>query len=146
MKGANLPLWLKIAAFQPFICLTDDFELAIKQPVADKRISADHNRPILHYSSTRKGLNVNKSELIEAIAKEADISKAAAGKALDGFTKAVTTALKKGDTVTLVGFGTFYVGERAERKGRNPQTGKELIIPAAKSPKFRAGKALKDAL
>ena len=89
---------------------------------------------------------MNKSELIEAIAKDADISKAAAGKALDAVTNAVTAALKKGDTVTLVGFGTFYVGERAERKGRNPKTGAELTIPAAKSPKFRAGKALKDAL
>lgn len=96
--------------------------------------------------SNRKGLIVNKSELIEAIAQEADISKAAAGKALDAVTNAVTAALKKGDTVTLVGFGTFYVGERAERKGRNPKTGAELTIPAAKSPKFRAGKALKDAL
>lgn len=146
MKGANLPLWLKIATFQPFICLTDDFELAIKQPIADKRIGADHNRPILHYSSTRKGLNVNKSELIEAIAQEAGISKAAAQKALDATTNAVTDALKKGDTVTLVGFGTFYVGERAERQGRNPKTGEPLTIAAAKTPKFRAGKALKDAL
>ena len=59
---------------------------------------------------------------------------------------AVTEALKSGDTVTLVGFGTFYVGERAERKGRNPKTGEEITIAAAKSPKFRAGKALKDAL
>lgn len=89
---------------------------------------------------------MNKSELIEAIAKEADISKAAAAKALDGMTNAVTAALKAGDTVTLVGFGTFYVGERAERKGRNPKTKEELIIPASKTPKFRAGKALKDAL
>ncbi|MDO4696812.1 MAG: HU family DNA-binding protein [Neisseria sp.] len=89
---------------------------------------------------------MNKSELIDAIAQEAEISKAAAGKALDGFVDAVTKALKAGDTVTLVGFGTFYVGERAERKGRNPKTGEELTIPAAKSPKFRAGKSLKDAL
>lgn len=59
---------------------------------------------------------------------------------------AVTSALKKGDTVTLVGFGTFYVGERAERSGRNPKTGATIKIPAARSPKFRAGKALKDAL
>ncbi len=59
---------------------------------------------------------------------------------------AVTDALKKGDTVTLVGFGTFYVGERAERSGRNPKTGETIKIPAARSPKFRAGKALKDAL
>ena len=89
---------------------------------------------------------MNKSELIEAIAQEADISKAAAAKALDGLTNAVTAALKKGDTVTLVGFGTFYVGERAERQGRNPKTGEPLTIAAAKTPKFRAGKALKDAL
>lgn len=94
----------------------------------------------------RKGLIVNKSELIEAIAQEADISKAAAGKALDGMVNAVTAALKKGETVTLVGFGTFYVGERAERQGRNPKTGEPLTIAAAKTPKFRAGKALKDAL
>lgn len=89
---------------------------------------------------------MNKSELIDAIAQSADISKAAAGKALDGMVAAVTESLKKGDTVTLVGFGTFYVGERAERKGRNPKTGEEITIAAAKSPKFRAGKALKDAL
>lgn len=89
---------------------------------------------------------MNKSELLEAIAQEADISKAAAQKALDATTNAVTTALKQGDTVTLVGFGTFYVGERAERQGRNPKTGEPLTIAAAKTPKFRAGKALKDAL
>lgn len=89
---------------------------------------------------------MNKSELIEAIAQEADISKAAVQKALDATTNAVTTALKQGDTVTLVGFGTFYVGERAERQGRNPKTGEPLTIAAAKTPKFRAGKALKDAL
>ena len=88
---------------------------------------------------------MNKSELIEAIAQEAGISKAAAQKALDATTNAVTNALKKGDTVTLVGFGTFY-GERAERQGRNPKTGEPLTIAAAKTPKFRAGKALKDAL
>ncbi|HJV06917.1 HU family DNA-binding protein [Paludibacterium denitrificans] len=89
---------------------------------------------------------MNKSELIDAIAAEADLSKAAAAKALDGVVAAVTEALKKGDTVTLVGFGTFYVGERAERSGRNPKTGETIKIPAARSPKFRAGKALKDAL
>lgn len=89
---------------------------------------------------------MNKSELIETIAQEAGISKAAAQKALDATTNAVTNALKKGDTVTLVGFGTFYVGERAERQGRNPRTGEPLTIAAAKTPKFRAGKALKDAL
>ena len=89
---------------------------------------------------------MNKSELIDAIAQSADISKAAAGKALDGMVAVVTEALKSGDTVTLVGFGTFYVNEHAERKSRNPKTGEEITIAAAKSPKFRAGKALKDAL
>lgn len=89
---------------------------------------------------------MNKSELIDAIAADADIPKATAAKALDGVIASVTDALKKGDTVTLVGFGTFYVGERAERSGRNPKTGQPIKIPAARSPKFRAGKALKDAL
>ena len=89
---------------------------------------------------------MNKSELIDAIAASADLPKAAAGKALDGMIEALTEALKKGDTVSLVGFGSFYVGERAERKGRNPKTGEEITIPSAKTPKFRPGKALKDAL
>ena len=89
---------------------------------------------------------MNKSELIDAIAQSADISKAAAGKALDGMVAAVTEALKSGDTVTLVGFGTFYVGERAERKGRNPKTGEEIQIVASKVPTFKAGKSFKQAV
>jgi DNA-binding protein HU-beta len=89
---------------------------------------------------------VNKSELIDAIAKNADISKAAAGRALDAAVTTVTKALKKGDMVTLVGFGTFYVGKRAARTGRNPRTGSTIKIKAAKVPKFRAGKALKDSV
>ncbi|ABE48287.1 MULTISPECIES: HU family DNA-binding protein [Methylobacillus] len=89
---------------------------------------------------------MNKTELIEEIAKEAGISKAAAGKAVDAFTASVTAALKSGDTVTLIGFGTFGVSERAARTGRNPQTGKEIKIAARKAPSFKAGKALKDAL
>jgi len=89
---------------------------------------------------------VNKTELIDVIAKNADISKAAAGRALDATVTAVQQTLKKGNMVTLVGFGTFYVGKRAARNGRNPQTGATLKIKAAKVPKFRAGKALKDAL
>lgn len=87
---------------------------------------------------------MNKSELIDQIAKTADISKAAAGRALDATIGAVKTAMKKGDMVTLVGFGTFYVGQRAARSGRNPRTGAQIKIKAAKTPKFRAGKALKD--
>jgi DNA-binding protein HU-beta len=89
---------------------------------------------------------VNKSELIESIAESADISKAAAGRALDATVEAVKKAMKKGDMVTLVGFGTFYVGKRAARTGRNPRTGAAIKIKAAKVPKFRAGKGLKDAI
>jgi DNA-binding protein HU-beta len=89
---------------------------------------------------------MNKSELIDAIAESAELTKADAGRALDGFLAAVTDALSKGDTVTLVGFGTYSVKERAERKGRNPQTGEEITIKAAKTPAFKAGKSLKDAV
>ena len=89
---------------------------------------------------------MNKSELIDQIAEEAEISKAAAGRALDATIGSVKQALKKGGTVTLVGFGTFYVGKRAARTGRNPRTGANIKIKAAKVPKFRAGKGLKDAL
>jgi DNA-binding protein HU-beta len=89
---------------------------------------------------------VNKSELVEAIAKSADISKASAGRALDAALDAIKTALKKGDEVSLVGFGLFCVDERAARAGRNPSTGEAITIKAAKVPKFRAGKGLKDAV
>ena len=89
---------------------------------------------------------MNKTELIDAIAAQADISKAAAGRALDAAVESITAALQKGDSVSLIGFGTFYVGERAARTGRNPRTGKTLEIKAAKSPKFPPGKGLKDAL
>ena len=89
---------------------------------------------------------MNKTELIDAIAAQADISKAAAGRALDAAVESITAALQKGDSVSLIGFGTFYVGERAARTGRNPRTGKTLEIKAAKSPKFSPGKGLKDAL
>ena len=89
---------------------------------------------------------MNKSELIDAIALSADISKAAAGRALDGAMDAVKKALKKGEMVTLVGFGSFYVGKRAARTGRNPRTGDPIKIKAAKVPKFRPGKGLKDSL
>jgi DNA-binding protein HU-beta len=89
---------------------------------------------------------VNKTELIEQIAKSADISKAAAGRALDAAVAAVKASLKKGQAVTLVGFGTFLVGKRAARSGRNPRTGAAIKIKAAKVPRFRPGKALKDAI
>lgn len=89
---------------------------------------------------------MNKSELIDAVAAAADISKAKAAQAVDGVTAAVTAALSKGDQVTLVGFGTFSVRERAARTGRNPRTGEEIKIAAAKIPAFKAGKALKDSV
>ncbi|TCS42583.1 DNA-binding protein HU-beta [Reinekea marinisedimentorum] len=89
---------------------------------------------------------MNKSELIDAVAAAADISKAAAGRALDAMVDSVTDALKEGDQVVLVGFGTFSVKDRAARTGRNPQTGQPIEIAAAKVPSFKAGKALKDAV
>ena len=89
---------------------------------------------------------MNKTELIEHIANSADISKAAAARALDSLIVAVKTTLKNNDTVSLVGFGTFSIGKRAARTGRNPRTGEAIKIKAAKVPKFKAGKALKDAV
>ena len=89
---------------------------------------------------------MNKTELIEHIAADADISKAAATRALESALDTITSALKKGDAVSLVGFGTFAVTKRAARTGRNPRTGAAIKIKSAKVPKFRPGKALKDAL
>jgi DNA-binding protein HU-beta len=89
---------------------------------------------------------VNKSDLVDAIAKSADLSKAAAARALDATVDTIKKALKKGETVSLVGFGTFKVGKRAARNGRNPRTGETIKIKAAKVPKFSAGKGLKDAV
>jgi len=93
-----------------------------------------------------RGNFVNKTELIELIAKQADISKAAATRALEAMIGGVRTTLKKGGSVSLVGFGTFAVTKRAARSGRNPRTGAAIKIKAAKVPKFRPGKALRDAL
>lgn len=89
---------------------------------------------------------MNKSELIDAIAETAGLTKAQAGKALDATVDAIGKALKDGEEVTLVGFGSFYVADREERTGRNPRTGEAIKIAAAKQPKFRAGKSLKDAV
>lgn len=89
---------------------------------------------------------MNKSELIDAIAASADLSKAGAGRALDAMVDSITDSLKEGDQVTLIGFGTFSVKDRAARTGRNPQTGAEIKIAASKVPGFKAGKALKDAV
>ena len=87
---------------------------------------------------------MNKADLIAKIAEEADLSKKSAEAALNAFVGAVEGALKKGEKVQLVGFGSFEVRKRAARKGRTPQTKEEIKIPATKSPKFRPGKALKD--
>jgi DNA-binding protein HU-beta len=89
---------------------------------------------------------MNKSDLIEAMAEAGDISKTAAGRALDALTDAIAVALKRGESVSLIGFGTFSVKERAARTGRNPQTGATIEIAASRTPSFKAGKALKDAL
>ena len=89
---------------------------------------------------------MNKTNLIDAVASEADVSKAEAARVVDAVIDSITRALKKGDTVTLVGFGTFQVRERAARSGRNPKTGETIKIGASKNPAFKAGKALKDAV
>lgn len=89
---------------------------------------------------------MNKTELIAAIAENAELSKKDSEKALKAFVDVIAEELKKGEKVQLVGFGTFEVSERAAREGRNPQTGSTMIIPASKSPKFKPGKAFKDAI
>ena len=87
---------------------------------------------------------MNKNELIASIASETGLTKTDSAKALDAFVASITNALKKGDEVRLVGFGTFEVSERAAREGRNPQSGEPMKIEASKAPRFKAGKALKD--
>lgn len=89
---------------------------------------------------------MTKAELVSQIASKADLTKAEAAKALDATIEAITEALKKGEKVTLVGFGSFYVFKRKARKGRNPRTGQEIKIPATKVPKFTPGKSLKEAV
>ena len=89
---------------------------------------------------------MNKGDFIGAVADVSELTKADAGRAVDAVIEVIKKALKKGDDVTLVGFGTFSVRKRAARKGRNPQTGAEIKIKASKNPAFKAGKALKDAV
>ncbi len=89
---------------------------------------------------------MNKAELVAAVAEKAELSRKDAEAAVKALTDVIAEELNKGEKVTLVGFGTFEVSERAERTGRNPQTGEEMVIPASKAPKFKAGKALKDAI
>ncbi|WP_456061757.1 HU family DNA-binding protein [Caballeronia arvi] len=109
-------------------------------------VGVDARPDRLQRANTDSGITMNKTELIDHIAQQADISKAAAGRALEAAIDGVRATLKKGGTVTLVGFGTFAVGKRTARTGRNPRTGDAIKIKAAKVPKFRPGKALKDAL
>ena len=87
---------------------------------------------------------MNKTDLVQAMAEKSGLSKKDSEKALKAFTDVVAEELKKGEKIQLVGFGTFEVSERAARKGKNPQTGEEIDIPASRAPKFKAGKALKD--
>ena len=94
----------------------------------------------------RKGKNMNKTDLVSAVAEQAQISKKDADKAVSAVVETITDALKNGDKVQLVGFGTFEVRQREARKGKNPRTGEEINIPASKAPAFKAGKALKDAI
>ena len=94
----------------------------------------------------RRTLSMNKAELVAAIAEKTELSKKDSEKALKAFVDVVTEELKKGEKIQLVGFGTFEVSERAAREGRNPQTGETMTIAASKAPKFKAGKALKDAI
>lgn len=90
------------------------------------------------------GIDMNKKELIAAVAEASEVSKKDAEKVIQAFTDVVADELKKGEKIQLVGFGTFEVSERAERIGRNPKSGEEMVIAASKTPKFKAGKALKD--
>ncbi|MGC2064121.1 MAG: HU family DNA-binding protein [Thermodesulfovibrionales bacterium] len=101
---------------------------------------------IIHYLFISRGGNMTKQELIEKMAKDADISTSEADAALKSFMDGIKKTLKKGDKVTMVGFGTFSIGKRAARTGRNPQTGAAIKIKASKSPKFKAGKGFKDAV
>jgi DNA-binding protein HU-beta len=89
---------------------------------------------------------MNKSELVDAVASSADLPKVAATRAVDGMVEAITQALREGDQVSIIGFGTFLVRERGARTGRNPKTGGTIEISASKVPSFKAGKALKDAV
>ena len=124
----------------------DDLHMPPSLPSSSQMSSGVVARENQINSPINEGLLVNKTELIEHIAKHADISKAAATRALEATIGAVKSTLKKGGSVSLVGFGTFAVGKRAARTGRNPRTGDAIKIKAAKVPKFRPGKALKDAL
>ena len=123
---------------------------AVRVSTLESCINESPRRPngaYLYQSLTYKGgLKLNKNDLIAAVATSTDLSKADATKAVDGVLDAVTGSLKAGNEVRLVGFGTFSVAARAASTGRNPRTGESIQIPASNQPKFKAGKALKDAV
>jgi DNA-binding protein HU-beta len=119
---------------------------AIKRLPGVKKIAAVQEQDKLFTHHNERGNTMNKSELIEIVAKESDLSKAAAGKLLDSLVATVTKAVSKGDSVTLVGFGTFKPAKRAARTGKNPQTGAVLKIAARTVPKFTAGASFKAAV
>lgn len=121
-------------------------ELAIKRLPREKKIQTVRSLEVMSINHQERGNTMNKSELIEIAAKEADLSKAAAEKVLAAIIGAVVKTVAKGDTVTLVGFGTFKSSKRAARVGRNPQTGKELKIAASTVPRFTAGATFKAAV
>ncbi|CDS55175.1 DNA-binding protein HU-beta [Polaromonas sp. CG9_12] len=133
-----LTAWKPMALMNPEIKLSSPYRTTVCR---ETRYQANQTN-----RSNNEVPFVNKTELIEHIAQNADISKAAATRALESTISAVKATLKKGGSVSLVGFGTFAVGKRAARTGRNPRTGDAIKIKAAKVPKFRPGKALKDAL
>jgi DNA-binding protein HU-beta len=142
-----LPLAITIAVRNTDTAVASEVNSSAEQMPRTASAHSNECRATPGPTKTKKGERlVNKQELIDAVAISADISKAAAGRALDGAIAAIKGSLKKGQTVTLVGFGTFYVGKRAARSGRNPRTGANIKIRAAKVPKFRAGKALKDSV
>jgi DNA-binding protein HU-beta len=121
-------------------------ELAIKRLPREKKLQAVRSQQCMSIHHHKRGNTMNKSELIEIVAKEADLSKAASEKVLAAVIGAVVKTVASGDTVTLVGFGTFKSSKRAARIGRNPQTGKELKIAASTVPRFTAGATFKAAV
>jgi DNA-binding protein HU-beta len=114
----------------------------------DQRVRRHSAGPTTHLAAMphREQPSMNKTDLIDAVSADAEVTKAEAARAVDAVINAITKALKKGDAVTLVGFGTFQVRKRAARTGRNPKTGETIKIKASKNPAFKAGKALKDAV
>ena len=121
-------------------------ELAIKRLPREKKVEAVRSQVIVSIQHHERGNTMNKSDLVEVVAKEAELSKAASEKVLAAVIGAIVKTVAKGDTVTLVGFGTFKSSKRAARIGRNPQTGKELKIAASTVPRFTAGATFKAAV